>query len=115
MTIPLVARILGNYPFSELHQLGWRLERLSTPFARKPGRDPIRTALFSSIGAALTFDIDEVGRMSEFATFGRGEDIMLLAETPQAVVQLAASSPYASLEELCVIADVEDFYLRHNY
>ncbi|MFC9768874.1 hypothetical protein [Rhodococcus jostii] len=110
----LVAKILGTYPFSELQSRGWQLEQLSRPFARRPGRNPVRTARFSTTYAAFTFDVDEVGRMSEFATYARDDDITLTAETPEAVVLLAASSPYASLEELCAIADVEDVHRRYN-
>lgn len=75
MAIPLATRILGIYPFSELHSRGWVLENMSEPFARLPGRDPVRTAYFSWGYAGFTFDVDETGQMSEFATFVRDDDI----------------------------------------
>jgi hypothetical protein len=114
MTFPLAARVLGNYPFNELHARGWVLENMSEPFARLPGRDPVRTAYFSWGHAGFTFDVDENGHMSEFATYVRDEDISLIADTPQAVASLVASSPRASLEELCAIPDVIDFHRRHE-
>lgn len=114
MAIPLATRILGIYPFSELHDRGWVLENMSEPFARLPGRDPVRTAYFSWGYAGFTFDVDETGQMSEFATFVRDDDITLVADTPQAVASLVASSPKATLEELCAIPDVVDFHHRHK-
>lgn len=113
MAIPLATRILGIYPFSELHARGWVRENMSEPFARLPGRDPVRTAYFSWGYAGFTFDVDETGQMSEFATFAR-DDIMLVADTPQAVASLVASSSKVSLEELCAIPDVVDFHHRHK-
>jgi len=114
MAIPLATRILGIYPFSELHSRGWVLENMSEPFARLLGRDPVRTAYFSWGYAGFTFDVDETGQMSEFATFVRDDDITPVADTPQAVASLIASSPKASLEELCAIPGVADFHHRHN-
>ncbi|MFD6517281.1 hypothetical protein [Rhodococcus sp. NPDC060176] len=100
MIIPAHTRILSNYPFTALTDLGWRLDTLSPPKVRIPGKDPIRTAHFSWGHSYLTFDVTESGEMSEFATYARGDDPILRAETAQAVVLLCAANPKASFEEL---------------
>ncbi|MFE5790585.1 hypothetical protein [Rhodococcus erythropolis] len=108
MIIPAHSRVLSNYPFTSLTDLGWQLDTLSPPKVRIPGRDPIRTAHFSWGHSYLTFDVTEAGEMSEFATYARGDDPLLRAETAQAVVLLCAASPKASFEELLAIPGVRE-------
>jgi len=110
----LLTRFLSNYPFTELCSRGWLLSAVSEPKVRRREIGPIRTAHFSWGNASITFDVNERDQMSEFATYARDEDIMLVAETADAVMALVASSPKASVEQLCEIEGVIEFESRWN-
>ncbi|MBM4634522.1 hypothetical protein GS482_21405 [Rhodococcus hoagii] len=99
---------VNNYPFSELLPLGWRVDEVGSSKDRGDGQGGIRVVRFvDGFGRYLVFDVDAAGGMSHHATYMPGDSFSVVANYAGAALRLAASSPFASPEELCALPGVE--------
>ncbi|MBM4516553.1 hypothetical protein GS888_24725 [Rhodococcus hoagii] len=99
---------VNNYPFSELLPLGWRVEHVDSPKDRGNGEGVIRVARFvDGFGRHMVFDVNAAGGMSLHATCMPDDSFTVVANYAGAALRLAASSPFASAEELCALPGVE--------
>lgn len=102
---------LENHPFSELAESGWSVVAISAARARsgKPGL--VRTVTMKDhFGRLFTFDVDDNNRMRDHATFTRNDsELPLMAMTPSAVTQLAASDHDVDYRILKGIRGVRNF------
>lgn len=99
-------KFLTHQSFAALVDLGWQLEHLGAPVLR-PGSDEfVRVATFRRGEQGVSVDVDRHSHMSQFATYTAEEDITLIAETPDALISLAASPDTARIEEFRALDDV---------
>lgn len=99
---------VNNYPFSELLPLGWRVDAVRPPKDRGNGEGVIRVVRFvDGFGRCLMFDVNAAGGMSKHATYQSDDSFTMVANYAGAALRLAASSPFASADELCALPGVE--------
>lgn len=99
-------KFLTHHPFAGLVDLGWELEDLGAPVMREGAEEFVRVATFGRGDQGVSIDVDRHGQMSQFATYTAGEHITLVAETPAALLLLAARPATATVEELTALPDI---------
>ncbi|NKT61029.1 hypothetical protein GS885_23765 [Rhodococcus hoagii] len=61
----------------------------------------------TGFGRYMVFDVNAAGGMSLHATYMPNDSFTVVANYAAAALRLAASSPFASAEELCALPGVE--------
>ncbi len=104
-----LAALASKYPFAELVALGFDRCVLADRFKKRQSHGPwIRVATFSDVWErALTLDVDKHGVVHGHITTDVGDDqLIFIAETVSAAIQLVAVAPGTPTDQLLRIPNV---------